>query len=280
MKKLLLLTPLMLVSCNSIYYQVHQVKPENSMTIRDNALVYEDENCIASYNFWNEEGGDVGFMLYNKSDVNIYVNLEECFFVFNGIAYDYYKNRTFTSSRQVAASSSASKSFAAAITSVPEYQFKKNPDMVQAAAGVTSTTGVVSSSGVSVSYEEEKVICVPPRSTKRIAEYVVNKTLIRDCDLYRHPNKSQIKSLTFSKESSPFVFENRVVYWAGSNDGPIRFDNKFYIAEITNYPEKEIVEWRYDSFCGQRSQQTKLYFKAVYPDRFFIKYSGVGKNVK
>jgi hypothetical protein len=76
------------------YYQVLTATPTEEMTEDGHFMVFEDNNCQVTYHFW-ESGGNAGFALYNKSDENIYVHLSECFFVRNGIAYDYFKNREY-----------------------------------------------------------------------------------------------------------------------------------------------------------------------------------------
>ena len=97
MKKLFPITIILLslTSCAPIfYYQSYKIEPVNNVTKSSNPLVYEDENLIVEYNFWGE-GGNVEFLLYNKSDKNIYVNLKESFFIRNGIAFDYFLDREF-----------------------------------------------------------------------------------------------------------------------------------------------------------------------------------------
>lgn len=79
-------------SCNvGYYYQVFEVKPvsDNSKVIND-TIVFEDNNCIILYDFW-KEGGNTGFVFYNKSDSNIYIDMSETFFIKNNVVtYDYY----------------------------------------------------------------------------------------------------------------------------------------------------------------------------------------------
>ena len=74
-----------LTSCSpTIYYQIYQTKPvEENIAVNDNGVVFEDDNCVISYNFW-KEGGDFGFKIYNKNSENIYLHMDECFFVKNG----------------------------------------------------------------------------------------------------------------------------------------------------------------------------------------------------
>jgi len=59
----------------------------------------------------------------------------------------------------------------------------------------------------------------------------------------------------------------------GDIENPIRFENEFFVSEITNYPQREIMESRLEEFCGQRSTTRKNFFKNVSPDKFYIRYS-------
>jgi len=96
-----------LTSCaTTSFYQVYKAVPTDKSIKTENYLIYEDDNCKISYNFWGE-GGNIGFYIYNKTNENVYLNLEQSFFVLNGIAYDYFKNRVYTHS--TSSGSSASK---------------------------------------------------------------------------------------------------------------------------------------------------------------------------
>ena len=95
---------ILLSSCSNHFYQIYKVQPINDFSESNNFLIYEDENCKVMYDFWGEKGR-VGFLLFNKSDKNIYINLNESFYICNGIAYDYYLSREFTSLNTVSQSS-------------------------------------------------------------------------------------------------------------------------------------------------------------------------------
>ena len=99
-------TVLIISSCvTTSFYRVYNVKPiEESITNTDE-LFFEDENCKILYNLW-ANGGNIGFNFYNKTDSKIYVKLNESNFILNGSAYDYFKNRTFTTSENKSASTS------------------------------------------------------------------------------------------------------------------------------------------------------------------------------
>ena len=262
------LVAIMLTSCVSLsYFQVYKTVPTDKLVVKDNLLVYEDENCKISYNLWSE-GGNIGFQFFNKTDKNIYLSLEESFFILNGISYNYYRNRVFTSSTSSGASASRG---ATATKSVTGLNFL---DLIQTnRISVTNSEGLMTSAGYSVSYNEEKIVCIPLKTSKIISEYNINESLFRDCDLFKYPTKKQITSKTFSKEQSPLVFSNRIAYSIGQTDNLIKFENEFYVSEISNYPESEMVESKYDEYCGQKSALKTKYFKNVSADRFYIKYS-------
>ena len=206
---LTVLTSFLLTSCVSTnFVQVYKAMPSDKLVMQDDRIVYEDDNCKVTYYLWSE-GGNIGFQFFNKTDKNIYVKLEESFFILNGIAHNYYKNRVFT-----------------------------NLDS-------------------SISYNEEKDVCIPPNTSKNISEYNINESLFRDCDLFKFPTKKQITTKSFTKEQSPLVFSNRISYSVGKNDNLIKFENEFYVTEISNYPENEFIEWKYEKYCGQESMYMK-----------------------
>lgn len=256
----------MLPSCVSTsYFQVYKTVPTEKLVVSDNNLIYEDGNCKVFYNLWSE-GGNIGFKFFNKSDKNIYLNLEESFFIQNGISYNYYKSRVFAASTSSGTTASTTKS-ATGLNSL-------NGILPVNTAGVTAT------SGLSVSYNEEKLVCIPSKTFKIISEYNIHRSFFRDCDLLRYPTKKQVKSKAFSKEQSPLVFSNRIAYSIGQTDVLIKFENEFYVSEITNYPESEMFEMRYQEFCGQKNTVKQNYFKNVSADKFYIKYIKGTENWK
>jgi hypothetical protein len=259
---------LFLTSCaTTSFYQVYKATPSDNLITKDNYLVYEDDNCKVSYNLW-DEGGNIGFRFYNKTNKNIYLNLEESFFILNRISYDYYKNRVFTNSSTSGATTARSAAASKSVTGI-NYLDLLQTNRIQAANSV----GLMASSGYSISYNEEKVICIPSKTSKFITEYNINESLFRDCDLFKYPTKKQIKLKSFSKAESPIVFSNRIAYTVGQTENLIKFENEFYVTEISNYPESEILESKYDEYCGQKSMTMSKYFKNVSPDKFYIKYT-------
>lgn len=255
-------------SCkSSFYYQVYKTEASQGMIDKGNKIAYEDENCIVSYNLW-EDGGNMGFIFTNKTNKDIFLNLEQSYFILNDISYNYYQDRVFTS----AVSSGVSKSNSA--TSSRSMVGLNYLNLFQAnKASISNNVGIVSSSGSSISYNEQKIVCIPSNTSKIINEYNITTSLIRDCNLLRYPSRNKIRTIHFSKNESPLVFSNRITYALEDSSKFIKFENEFYVTEITNYPEKELIEKKYDEFCGEKNVEKVGYFKNTSPYKFFIKYT-------
>jgi len=58
----------------------------------------------------------------------------------------------------------------------------------------------------------------------------------------------------------------------------VNFENGFYVTEISNYPENEVIEYRDQEYCGQKSSAIVKYFKNSSPDKFYIQYTK-GKDI-
>ena len=269
----------LLTSCNQIshFYQVYKTSNEG-LQKKGNLITYEDENCAISYNLWGD-GGSFAFRFHNKTDKNIYLNKEECFFVRNGNAYNYYQSRVYAYSSStganVSAGSSGTKVIGAStsISGSNYYSFLQTNSLVAAAAVSSSlSTTTMASKGYSVSFREEKWICIPPETSKVIAEYSINETPYRDCDMLRFPSKKQNVSKTFNKSNSPYVFSNRITYRIGQDENEKIVENEFYVTEISNLPKDKMLFKKTDEYCGQKNSEKSYFFKDVEPDRFFIKY--------
>lgn len=270
MKKVLLIGAVvaLLTSCDvtSNYYQIYKTNTSENMIKKGDFLVFEDENCLVSYNLW-DNGGNVGFNIYNKSNKNLYLNLEESFFIFNGIANNYYKNRVFSSSLNSGATYATSVVTSRSVTGYNYFNLLQTNKVA-----LSSNTAIVSASGQSVSYNEEKIVNIPPKASKYIVEYAINNSLYRNCDLYKYPTKKQINTKSFTKADSPIAFSNKIAYYIDTPDQLIKFDNSFFVSEITNYPESEAFYSKKDENCGQISITKSYYFNDKSPDKFYMKY--------
>ena len=130
---------MLLQSCGTYYeyIQILSTRPINNVektTLTNGGVLYEDENCAVFYKFWTK-GGDAGFEFYNKTNEIIYLDLTKTFFIKNGIAYDYYEDKTVTDTETSHTSStvtygyglSASRSYSASISQYYAGNFGQMP---------------------------------------------------------------------------------------------------------------------------------------------------------
>jgi len=241
-----------------IYYQLHEVALPEKTTLINGSCVYEDHNCQIFYNLW-AENGDIGFRFYNKTNENIYLNMEESFYIFNDMASDYYKERTYTSSSSTG--STLQQGINTAYSILPnQYSPSKS-------------TAVMASNSFSVSFNEEKVICIPSRTSKSIREYVITHNIFRDCGLFLYPeSKTQYKTLSFNENTSPITFGNRITYSVGKNGPLVVVNNHFFVKNISNYPERNFVSSKLEEFCDQKISFSGKYYEFAGPDKFYIRY--------
>ena len=130
-----------------LYYQMYEVKPTKNTAPINDELVYEDSNCKISYNFWSN-GGNAGFRFYNKTNDDIYLLLDKSNFILNGVAYDYYKNREYTTSKGTSMSTTTFSQSGAAVSALRSVQRSSTntEDNVYSSYPSQSSVGSTSSS--------------------------------------------------------------------------------------------------------------------------------------
>ena len=270
---------MVLSSCApSLFYQMYQTQPVTDIVMRDNCMVFEDDNCEILYNLW-KENGEIGFVFYNKTSENIYLHLDQCFYVSNGIAFDYYRNRVFTDSRTSLTSTQLTNIYGSSTT---------NANIIYTALGgygtgnktvykngyVYGTTGTITNaSSNSVSVAEKQIICIPPKTSKVITEFDIKSTVYRSCDLYRNPGRKDPHSVSFNKSNTPLTFGNKIAYSIGNSEDLIRVDNTFYVSKISNYSSKDITKLEYEEECGKKTLDQIRVFKEYGPNQFYIEYA-------
>lgn len=260
-KVLVIATLLTLIfsSCSTtVYYQLYKVTTITKSK-QQGELVYEDDNCKVTYDFWSETGTS-GFVFYNKTNENININLADSYFILNDFAYDYFKNRVFTTS----------DGHSLSIDNKATVPMRFNGVFGSLSGFQSVQKGAMHSSGSSISIAENKVVCVPSKTSKVISEFSINKSLVKDCNLLKYPSKKQISPVNYTKENSPVVFSNRISYNVGSGNA-IKFQNEFYISEISNHPSSEFFSLKRSKECGEnKTVNTSNYMSA---DKFYISYS-------
>ena len=233
----------LLSSCKSTFFQVYKTNSDGVLEANSNVLVFENNDCKVVYNLW-EEGGNVGFKLFNKTNENIYLDLGESFFILNGEAFDYYKEREY--SEKITTGLNKHKS-----------------DRVFA----------LTAQDKSVTFHEIRVVCVPAECSKVINEYHVATKRYYSCDLNLYPmNASKVKVVKFTRDNSPYVFSNRITYKVGEHNAVKRINHEFYVSEISNHPYTDITYWQDRDFCGRNLKTRILMMKKGIPTEFYIQY--------
>ena len=278
---------LALFSCApTTYYQMYQTQPISNVAMHDDYMVFEDGNCQVFYNFWKEYG-EIGFIFYNKTTQNVYLHLDECFYVVNGFACDYYRNRVYTNSNSYVTSNQLTNIYGSYVT---KSNASANANYYHIGAYGTgnaygnqttykngyiygSTGTVTNTASNSVSIAEKRIICIPPKTSKIITEFDIKNSIYRSCDIYRNPGKKDPHSVTFSKDNSPLVFGNRIAYSIGDEEELIRVENDFYVSKISNYSSSDITKLEKVEECGKKKDREVRVFKEFGPNQFYIQYS-------
>ena len=254
--------------------------------MHDDYMVFEDGNCQVFYNFWKEHG-EIGFIFYNKTTQNVYLHLDECFYVVNGFACDYYRNRVYTNSNSYVTSNQLTNIYGSYVT---KSNASANANYYHIGAYGTgnaygnqttykngyiygSTGTVTNTASNSVSIAEKRIICIPPKTSKIITEFDIKNSIYRSCDIYRNPGKKDPHSVTFSKDNSPLVFGNRIAYSIGDEEELIRVENDFYVSKISNYSSSDITKLEKVEECGKKKDREVRVFKEFGPNQFYIQYS-------
>ena len=264
----------LITSCASQnFYQIHKVEPISNVLPDGKYLVYDDENCKVFYNFW-EENGDAGFKIYNKTDSILYLNMEESFFIINGIANDYFKNRVFTESRS--SQKTTGRQISANRSAIYDgYGMVQVSNFLAGRSTETSTTN-----GRSLSITEPRLISVPAKTSKVIYEYSISGNTYRSNELFRFPTRSQVKTEKFTVNNSPVVFSNRISYYIGSSNKLTVFVNEFFVSEITNYPAFNANTSTSEIYQETAPTTTEPPLKLVSPDKYYIKYEKARNSSK
>ncbi len=241
-------------SCsNSYYYQRYKTNFSENLKLEDKNIVYQDANCLISYDLW-QENGNIGFSFYNKTNEDLTIDLEKSFFILNGNANNYFRNRSYTE------------------TNIKSISTKRGANISNDNTEIIASKTSTNTQGTEVTFLEQNKIIIPPRTYKIIAEYSINGALYRDCELIKYPTRKEIKTRNFTSETSPFVFSNRISYYLSNKDNPININNEFYVSEITNYPENEFIKFIPDTTCNEQLTLKIMNFVHKAPSNFYLKY--------
>jgi hypothetical protein len=269
---LITLATLLLGSCapSSNYFQLLKTETTESIEIKDDLLLYEDDNLSITYNFWADHG-DGTFYIFNKTEKAMYLDMTESFLIVNGTANPYYKNRAVTTTASGAAIIGSSYTRGTATT------VGNTPGAVVLGSSRYAGSTVVASESSSVTYYESELVLIPVQSGRFITGFKLSEYLFRDCDLLRFPKKeNDINTIKYTQETSPLKLENRIAYRFDKDDekGNNVVVNYFWVNEVTNYHEKHFTYYAMPEYCDEKSIINSKYYKYEQPGNFYIKYNG------
>ncbi len=254
---------LLITSCSPIQYQVYEVKAPGMELIK-NTLAYENTDVKISYNLWSENGA-VRFIVENKTDRNIFIDLGQTFIIKNGFATEYFKDRTYTTTTSI------NKSNTGAITALGTLFYFGNIYDVSVGKSVETSKGL----GYSVTHKEKKYECIPAHSMKDFYQYDIEPNLEIACNKEVDIPKTSSLVKEYTAETTPMKIVNRVAYSFTEGDKNIvNVDNVFWISKIKNYAKKSAIE-KVSVQDGCKSSVKKSVFKIGCPNMF---YKTVKKN--
>lgn len=262
---LLAMVSVAFVSCNKIFYQVYTMASDN-LIMKDNSMVYENEDCQVSYNLWSD-GGLVSFAFRNKTDKDIFINLNESFLVVNGNAHNYFEDKTYTCtsvfSTTYGESLGVNLSGKDAIWSNYLYTGSVNKATMK-----TTNTSVLGS----ITMKEQEIICIPAHSYKKIAKFRIQPDYFQKCDEKIDYPSVEASLIAYSQDNSPIIMNNRLVYGFRQDNMDKHLDNIFWLSEIKNYSQKAAIEDRKEKGCYDLESKKVKYFKIGTPSQFYRIY--------
>ena len=286
MKKFVLFfSVLALASCGTAYQQIAYISSPQMKMRDDGKFRYNEEDIVVDYNFWSKNG-QVSFVITNNSDSDVYVDLSRSFLVVNGMTFDYFQNRTYSSnaSSTVVSSSAygASNTFAVAngiANALSSHYGSSGLSTAFSTVSETSTTTShsrrsTSSSTINrgVEFAEKEGVWVPAHSSRHFCEFSLLEAPYRQCGLARNPSRREDASVAFTENNTPFAFDNMLMLVVDGAER--RLVNSFFIERITNLPEEQTYEEKSDVDCNGRSTGEKIRIhKYGSANRFYINYN-------
>lgn len=291
MKKLLLFVPiLVLTSCATAFQQIASISSPQMSLRNDGKFRYRAEEIVVDYNFW-AQNGQVSFVITNDSDNDVYVDLGRSFLIVNGMTFDYYQNRTYSSnsSSTIVSSSSYGASNTFAVANGMANAFASAYGNTASATAFTVESGSSRTSGRSsrttssstinrgIEYTEKEGVWIPAHASRHFCEFSLLEAPYRRCGLARNPSKRENASITFTEENSPYAFDNMLMLVVNGEDH--RLINSFYIDRITNILREETYTEEDARDCDNSKNGEKIeVLKFRSPNRFYINYEFNSKS--
>ena len=261
------ITSLFSVSCTQSFYQIYTMDSKD-LKMQDNSLLFENADCQVSYNFWSD-GGYVSFAFMNKTDKDIFINMNESFLVVNGNAHNYFEAKTYTYGSAFATTIGYGESLGVSLSGKKGVWSNKHYTASAAvAARISSGSAIINS----VSRKEQEVVCIPANSFKTFSKFCLSPDIYQKCEeKVDYPSK-KVSLAKFDSENSPIMMNNRLTYGFKSDNMDKHIDNVFWLGEIENYSEKSAIERKSEKGCYDYLSKEITVFKIGTPSQFYRHY--------
>ena len=261
------ITSLFSVSCTQSFYQIYTMDSKD-LKMQDNSLLFENADCQVSYNFWSD-GGYVSFAFKNKTDRDIFINMNESFLVVNGNAHNYFEAKTYTYGSAFATSIGYGESLGVSLSGkTGVWSNKHYTASAGVAASITSKSAIMNT----VSIKEQEVVCIPANSFKTFSKFCLSPAIYQKCvKKVDYPSK-KVSLAKFDSDNSPIMMNNRLTYGFKSDNMDKHIDNVFWLGERENYSEKSAIERKSEKGCDDCISKGIKVFKIGTPSQCYRHY--------
>ena len=261
------ITSLFSVSCTQSFYQIYTMDSKD-LKMQDNSLLFENADCQVSYNFWSD-GGYVSFAFKNKTDRDIFINMNESFLVVNGNAHNYFEAKTYTYGSAFATSIGYGESLGVSLSGkTGVWSNKHYTASAGVAASITSKSAIMNT----VSIKEQEVVCIPANSFKTFSKFCLSPAIYQKCVKKVDFPSNRASLAKFDSHNSPIILNNRLTYGFQNDAMDKHIDNVFWLGEIENYSEKSAIGKSSEKGCYDLVSKEIRHFKIGKPSQFYRHY--------
>lgn len=260
-------TSVLSVSCSQNFYQVYTMD-SNDLKMQDNSLLFENADCQVSYNFWSD-GGYVSFAFKNKTDKDIFINMNESFLVVNGNAHNYFEAKTYTYGSAYATTTGYGESLGVSLSgNTGIWSNKQYTASAGVAASVQSRSAIINT----VSRKEQEIVCIPANSYKTFSKFCLSPVIYQKCIKKVDFPSNRASLAKFDSNNSPIIMNNRLTYGFKNDAMDKHIDNVFWLGEIENFSEKSAIEKSNEKGCYDLVSKEIRHFKIGKPSQFYRHY--------
>lgn len=258
----------LLTSCatEKYYYQVYEITSQD-VSQKEDVLCFENADCRITYNLWSI-GGNLSFLIHNKTDKNLYIVMPQSFFILNGVANDYYSESSYshsvTNSTALAASSQMS------VRGLLTDGYYWYPSRLSRQIG----TSIGTSTTETVEKKEVAFVCVPPKSAKFIIGFNLSDHIYKDCNNNSENYPKMTSSVVrYTQDETPLSFRNRIAYTFNEQNSEVNFiENQFWLSSLQNYSEKAAISKQKIEECETKTRKVQRSYTMYSPNKFYNRY--------